>query len=140
MASLNVEDASHAASSSSGLASGANPCPRDRWCVNLGDGIDGEQAAGDTRASNGFALRPTARPMKAGIAQMISQAWSRHCRDREAVSKNRFEVLAVLMEQWNGEVRNSMNGDPTCSSLRSIRTQSRLQRRLFAVDLEPAAV
>ena len=109
MASLNVEDASHAASSSSGLASGANPCPRDRWCVNLGDGIDGEQAAGDTRASNGFALRPTARPMKAGIAQMISQAWSRHCRDREAVSKNRFEVLAVLMEQWNGEVRNSMN-------------------------------
>ncbi len=109
MASLNVEDASHAASSSSGLVSGATPCPRDRWCVNLGNGIDGEQAAGDTRASNGFALRPTARPMKAGIAQMISQAWNRHCRDREAVSKNRFEVMAVLMEQWNGEIRNSMN-------------------------------
>ena len=109
VAALNETDASRAAGSSLGLTSGATPCPRDRWCVNLGDGINGEPAASDSRASDGFALRPTARPMKAGIAQMISQAWNRHCRDREAVSKNRFEVLAVLMEQWNGEIRNSMN-------------------------------
>ena len=81
-------------------------CLFDRWCVNPEDGSSGEPAASGQKASDGFALRPAAKPMKAGIAQMISQAWNRHCRDREAVSKNRFEVLAWLMEQWNGEIRN----------------------------------
>ena len=38
-------------------------------------------------ASDDLVLRSGAKPMKAGIAQMISQAWNRHCRDREAVSE-----------------------------------------------------
>ena len=46
---------------------------------------------------------------KPAVSLMISQAWSKHCRDREAVSKSKFEVLSVLVEQWQGEVRQAMN-------------------------------
>ena len=80
-----------------------------RWCADLGKELSGEPASKEVVAPDDFVLQPKAKPMKAGIAQMISQAWNRHCRDREAVSKNRFEVMAVLMEQWNSEIKNSMN-------------------------------
>ena len=55
---------------------------------------------------HGFAW---AKKPKPGVSQMISQAWARHCRDREAVSKNRHEVLSVMMEQWHQELRDGMN-------------------------------
>ena len=104
-----VVDGPHVAGSSPGSTSGEAPCQSDRWCAKPGEDISGEPAIDGKVASDDFVLRSGAKPMKAGIAQMISQAWNRHCRDREAVSKNRFEVMAVLMEQWNGEIKNSMN-------------------------------
>lgn len=47
--------------------------------------------------------------MKPGIKQMISQAWDRHCRDRVAVSKNRFEVFEVMVAQYEKELQSQMN-------------------------------
>ena len=47
--------------------------------------------------------------MKTGIKQMISQAWDQHCRDRVAVSKNRFEVFEVLATMYDQELRDNMN-------------------------------
>jgi transposase InsO family protein len=55
-----------------------------------------------------YAFKWSKKP-KAAVAQMISQAWDRHCRDREAVSKDRYEVFSVMMEQWNKEVQDGMN-------------------------------
>ena len=46
---------------------------------------------------------------KPAVTQMISQAWDRHCRDRNAVSKDRYEVFSVMMEQWEKEVQDGMN-------------------------------
>ena len=47
--------------------------------------------------------------IKPGIKQMISQAWDRHCRDRVAVSKNRFEVYEVMTALYDQELRDHMN-------------------------------
>ena len=55
-----------------------------------------------------FGFTWSKRP-KAGVSQMISQAWDRHCRDRVAVSKDKFEVFEVMMEQWNKEVKDGLN-------------------------------
>ena len=44
--------------------------------------------------------------MKSGIKQMISQAWDKHCRDRIAVSKNRFEIYEVLEAQYYKELQD----------------------------------
>ena len=40
---------------------------------------------------------------------MIADAWNRHCRDREHVSKDAKEVLMVMNEQWEEEMSGYMN-------------------------------
>ena len=47
--------------------------------------------------------------MKTGIKQMISQAWDRHCRDRVAVSKSKYEVFEVMSTLHEQELRDNMN-------------------------------
>ena len=47
--------------------------------------------------------------IKSGLKQMISQAWDKHCRDRVAVSKNRFEVFEVMVAQYEKELQGYMN-------------------------------
>ena len=47
--------------------------------------------------------------LKSGMKQMISQAWEKHCRDRTAVSKSRFEVYEVLQTQYFKELQDQMN-------------------------------
>jgi len=47
--------------------------------------------------------------IKTGIKQMISQAWDRHCRDRVAVSKSKFEVYEVMEAMYEQELRDNMN-------------------------------
>lgn len=39
---------------------------------------------------------------------MISQAWDRHCRDRQAVSKSKHEVMAAMNEEWNQEFQKCL--------------------------------
>ena len=47
--------------------------------------------------------------LKPGVAQMISDAWNKHCRDRALVSTSSKEVLAVMHNEWKEEMRQCMN-------------------------------
>ena len=44
--------------------------------------------------------------LKPGLAQMIGQAWEKHCRDRKMISKNPREVLQVMHQEWDQQMSN----------------------------------
>ena len=46
--------------------------------------------------------------LKKGQAQQISQAWEKHCRDREAVSKSKNEVLEAMKLEWDSKFQSCL--------------------------------
>ena len=44
--------------------------------------------------------------LKPGQAQLIGQAWEKHCRDRSLVSKSKNEVLEAMHSEWDRELRD----------------------------------
>ena len=42
--------------------------------------------------------------LKPGQAQLISQAWEKHCRDRTLTSRSRKEVLEAMQEDWDKQM------------------------------------
>ena len=50
-----------------------------------------------------------ASKIKPGVRQMISQAWDKHCRDRLAMSKGRYEIYEVMEALHGQELREQMN-------------------------------
>ena len=47
--------------------------------------------------------------LKRGQAMMIGQAWDKHCRDRELVSRSAQEVLATMHEEWKQKMQSCLN-------------------------------
>lgn len=50
-----------------------------------------------------------ASKIKPGVRQMISQAWEKHCRDRAAMSKGKYEIYEVMESLYGQELREQMN-------------------------------
>ena len=50
-----------------------------------------------------------ASKIKAGVRQMISQAWEKHCRDRVAMSEGKYEIYEVMESLYGQELREQMN-------------------------------
>ena len=75
----------------------------------------GADSTGSSRCSEGAFLRPGLNPwtvhqeLKPGLAQMIGQAWEKHCRDRKAISKDRQEVLEVMHREWDQKMSKCFN-------------------------------
>ena len=86
--------------------------PRGNAEVELGS--SGRPEAGRRGPSQGAVpepLNPWAvhQELKPGLAQMISQAWEKHCRDRALISKTRYEVLQTMHEDWNHTMSKCFN-------------------------------
>ena len=98
---------SHQRRTSAGVGAGAHGGAMGALGPTVPGRLESNHEGPDVNDSS-YAFKWRNKP-KPAISQMISQAWDRHCRDREAVSKDRYEVFSVMMEQWNNEVRDGMN-------------------------------
>ena len=56
--------------------------------------------------NNPWALHQELKP---GQAQLIGQAWEKHCRDRQLISKSRNEILTVMREEWDETMQKCLN-------------------------------